>query len=268
MALVSIILPVYNGEQFLALAIRSVLNQSFSDWELLIVNDGSTDTTKHIIESFHDQRIQLISQENKGVAAARNVALSRMSGKYFTFLDADDTLPPESLMIRYRFAESHKNIDIVAGSVNFLKEGHLVRRWSPSFQGNPFLKFLRLDESVYCHPSLFIRRKNYTYQFDEKMSHVEDWTFFVNISRTANKSYSFVSDEVYNYTIHPKSAMNNLTGLEVGYWLFFQRIKDYPESGNHLAYLKFKIIRIMTLSYLARGCYRKALSAVLKGYCK
>ncbi|MCT8140002.1 glycosyltransferase [Anaerobacillus sp. CMMVII] len=92
--MVSIILPVYNGEAFLKETIESILIQTIGSFELIIVNDGSTDDTEKIIKSFHDHRIQYYKQENKGVAAAKNEGLRHCNGDFITFHDADDLSLP------------------------------------------------------------------------------------------------------------------------------------------------------------------------------
>lgn len=97
--LVSVILPVYNGEKFLATAISSVLSQSYQNWELLVVDDGSTDDTPAICDSFSmmDPRITVFHQENGGVNAARAKGVDNASGEFLTFLDADDTFSSDAL---------------------------------------------------------------------------------------------------------------------------------------------------------------------------
>ena len=104
---ISIIIPVFNGERFIKKAIESVLNQNFKDFELIIVNDGSTDDTLNIIKEFEDDRISVVSQENMGPGASRNNALKMASGEYVMFLDSDDWLCPDSLRIAY--GEAYKN---------------------------------------------------------------------------------------------------------------------------------------------------------------
>ena len=109
--MISVILPVYNGERYIKNAIESVLNQSLSDFELIIVNDGSTDDTLKIISSFDDERIRLINQTNKGPGAARNSALEMACGDYIMFLDSDDWFCGDALQIAYDEISS-KNTDI------------------------------------------------------------------------------------------------------------------------------------------------------------
>lgn len=99
----SIILPVYNAEHFLRDCLNSIENQSFKDWELIIINDGSTDNSCSIIKSFLtlDSKIILIDQDNKGVSYSRNQGLNRVKGSYIIFVDADDILYPGALEIIY-----------------------------------------------------------------------------------------------------------------------------------------------------------------------
>src|SRR5687768_10401875 len=114
--LVSIIMPVHNAGRFVREAIQSVLDQSYSNWELLIINDGSIDDSAKQINQLQDERIKLFNQEHRGVSAARNVGLAHMRGDYFCFLDADDVLPPRSVEARLR--EFDETIAFVDGEVD------------------------------------------------------------------------------------------------------------------------------------------------------
>lgn len=99
---ISVILPCYNEESYIANAIESVLNQSFTDFELIIVNDGSADNTLSIINGFEDSRIRVIDQENLGPGASRNNAMKIAQGEYMMFLDGDDWYREDALEIAYR----------------------------------------------------------------------------------------------------------------------------------------------------------------------
>ena len=98
---ISVILPVYNSEKYIEKAIDSVLGQTFTHFELIIVNDGSTDDTSEIISSFDDERIRIINQSNQGPGAARNNALKTVRSDYVMFLDSDDWYHPQALEIAY-----------------------------------------------------------------------------------------------------------------------------------------------------------------------
>lgn len=98
---ISVILPVFNSEEFVRKSIESVLAQTFEDFELIIVNDGSTDSSKDIIDSFKDDRIRLINQSNQGPGAARNNALKIAQGRYVMYLDSDDWFTSDALEVAY-----------------------------------------------------------------------------------------------------------------------------------------------------------------------
>ena len=113
--LVSIVMPVYNGEQYLRQAIDSVLAQSYPQWELVVVDDGSSDGTSTIIESYTDERIRYTYQENRGQAAALNRGLELSCGEFTTTLDADDWLAPNSLQDRVAHLQAHSEYGVAYG---------------------------------------------------------------------------------------------------------------------------------------------------------
>ena len=106
-SLVSIVMPVYNGEKYIKEAIDSVLSQTYSDWELVVIDDGSVDRTAELVASYKDERIRYIFQDNRGQAAALNHGLDTIQGDYYTTLDADDGLPIDSIQVRVAYLENH-----------------------------------------------------------------------------------------------------------------------------------------------------------------
>ena len=117
---VSVIMPAYNYAQFIGAAIESVLGQSWQDWELIIVDDGSTDATPAVIAGFHDPRIRALRRQNGGEAAARNSGLDLARGEYISFLDADDLYLPNALADRVAFLETHPEYGVVVCDGYFL----------------------------------------------------------------------------------------------------------------------------------------------------
>lgn len=110
----SIIIPVYNGEKFIEKAIESVFNQTMSDWELIIVNDGSSDNTLSVLEKYKDnEKIQIISQENSGVSVARNTGVKNSKGDYIAFLDADDVWHKNHLDVMKTLAEKYPDAGLI-----------------------------------------------------------------------------------------------------------------------------------------------------------
>jgi len=122
--MVTIILACYNQANFLADCIQSIQNQSFSDWECILVNDGSTDDTQKVLKSFceEDARFQYIYQENQGVAVARNTGLQLARGEFIQFLDGDDMLQSSKLESQVAFLSHHTSVDIVYGSSRYFYE--------------------------------------------------------------------------------------------------------------------------------------------------
>ncbi len=113
--LVSIIMPVYNGESFLKEAIDSIVTQTYTNWELIVVNDGSTDGSRDIVLSYTDPRIQLHdNEENLGIISTKNKAIDIAKGKYIASLDADDIALPTRLAKQVEYFETHSDCGLVA----------------------------------------------------------------------------------------------------------------------------------------------------------
>lgn len=120
--LVSVLMPVYNGEAYLKDAINSVLNQTFEDFEFIIINDGSTDDTQRIIDSFSDVRIKSFIQVNQGVAKTLNNGLKLVNGIYLWRHDADDLCLPEQLQTQIDFLKHHTNYALVSTQIAFMSD--------------------------------------------------------------------------------------------------------------------------------------------------
>lgn len=128
---VSIIIPVYNSEKYIKECICSVLNQSHKNLEITIINDGSTDKSFEIVQTFQDSRIKLLSQKNRGAASARNLGLHHASGELIQFLDSDDILDKDKIKEQITLYNNEKNKDntLYIGAWNIIKDGKIL---SPS----------------------------------------------------------------------------------------------------------------------------------------
>ena len=112
---ISVLISVFNGESFIRDSINSILNQSFKNFELIIVNDGSSDNTLNILNSFSDERIVILNQNNTGLSVALNNGLAISTGKYIARLDADDFAFPNRLQLQYDFMESNPDYVLCGG---------------------------------------------------------------------------------------------------------------------------------------------------------
>lgn len=179
--LISIIMPAYNAGLFIKEAIDSALRQSYSNWELIIINDGSMDDTEDVVKSFRDKRIAYFEQPNNGVSAARNVGLSKMNGEFFCFLDADDIFPPDSLKSRIEILDRWPKVQFVDGCVEEKSEDlkNTLKKYTPAFQGNPLKELIKIRSSCFMGQTWMIRRNRYlTYCMPTDQSHGEDLFFF------------------------------------------------------------------------------------------
>lgn len=121
--LVSIITPVYNGDKYISNAIDSVLAQTYKNFELIIINDGSTDNSFNIINTYlSDTRVRYFEQNNSGVSAARNTAIEHSKGEFIGFLDQDDLWHPEKLEIQVNFLKKHPEVSLVYSDYTILNE--------------------------------------------------------------------------------------------------------------------------------------------------
>jgi glycosyltransferase involved in cell wall biosynthesis len=185
MATVSVIMPAYNVERYLAEAIDSVLAQTYADLELVIVDDGSTDGTSALAERYraqHPDRIRIVTQENKGLAAARNAGLRAATGEIFALLDSDDQWMATYLAEQMRVLDGEPSIAIVTG--NALSRGSaqdgLPARPVPDRRPVPDLIEILRDETAVFIMSVFRREVVARIGgFDERFRTNEDYDFWI-----------------------------------------------------------------------------------------
>ncbi len=207
---ISVVMPVFNGGKYLQLAIESVLNQTYTNFELVIVNDGSTDNSKEIIEGVNDNRIVLINQNNKGVSIALNNGIRKAKGEYIARMDSDDICFPERLKKQIEFFE--KNPDYVVVGSNALiidQDGAFIYESNNPILFNPLTNLY----PPLFHSSVMFRRKdiiNCGY-YNEEVSHLnafEDqllWIDMMELGKIGN-----LEESLLQYRVHPSSVTSKL----------------------------------------------------------
>ena len=261
--LVSIIMPAYNAEKYIAEAIESVLNQDYTKFELIIINDGSKDKTESIINSFDDKRIKYYSQENKGVSAGRNLGLKIMVGDFFCFLDADDYYPINSISSRITIFEN-STINFVDGNVLIVDKNleKTIRKFTPKLNlENPLDDLIKLNGNCFMGMSWMIRNNKNIKPFKEEISHCEDLIFFIENSK--NGFYSFTEETILKYRQVNHSAMRNLKGLHQGYQYTFNFLVENKYDNNLINTFKSKYLSIMFKSYLKNFHIFEAIKVLL-----
>lgn len=179
---ISVVMPVYNGGKYLKEAIDSVLGQTFSDFEFIIINDCSTDNTESIIKSYNDSRIKYIkNKKNLGVAESLNMGLEMAKGEYIARMDADDISLPKRFEIQIRFMGRHKNIAVCGGAIESFGEAH-GRAYNERSKGKTRVGFL--FKSCLFHPTVMMRRdiiEREHYRYDVHFDKVEDYELWTRI---------------------------------------------------------------------------------------
>jgi glycosyltransferase involved in cell wall biosynthesis len=264
-SLVSIIMPVYNAERFISDAINSVLEQTYPNWELLIINDGSVDGSEQIIKTFNDNRIRVFDQSNQGVSAARNVGLKNMKGDYFCFLDADDVMSPNSLRSRLDIFNSHPDISFVDGKVEKWDEAMQIKleTWSPSMIGNPLEDLVTLSGKSFFGPTWMIKRKReFKYHMLDGLTHGEDLLFYIELASNG-EDYLYTNDVILKYRYHSQSAMRNLDQLGQGYYTIYQFLLNKLQiPSTMLVIFRKRVRRIMFFSYIRKMDFIKAFKSL------
>lgn len=217
---ISVIIPVYNGEAVIARAVDSVLKQGLKNIQIIIVNDGSTDGTKHICESLqlNNPKILFLSQNNQGVSAARNLGLKNAEGKYVIFLDADDQLEKDFCEKMLKKIESEK-ADLVICGYNVICENEKYE-WKPSgFWNHKQLdskkeiidKLIQFGGINMLWNKMFVKEKiNQEFNLKENMG--EDLEFVANYLDGVEK-ISVVDSCLYNYTGDNKSSLTHVIDI-------------------------------------------------------
>jgi len=202
MSKVSVIIPAYNQAHYLADSIRSVLDQTEQDFELIVVDDGSTDNTAEVALGFQDDRLRYIHQKNQGLSAARNTGINHAGSPYLTFLDSDDLFLPEKLTILLHELENNPSLGLVAGqAIPIDEKGRRI--------GKIFTKPLPEDTSrlLLGNPlhvgSVMIGKlwQERAGLFDESLRSYEDWDMWLRLARMGCKM-GWVSKPVSYYRFH------------------------------------------------------------------
>ncbi|MEP0871645.1 glycosyltransferase [Trichocoleus desertorum AS-A10] len=215
MPLVSVIIPAYNAETTVQETIESVLGQSLQDFELIIVNDGSTDRTLQVIESIADPRIKVLSYPNAGAAVSRNRGFAHATGEFVAFLDADDLWTPEKLEAQWKALQENPNAqvayswtDVIDQSGQWLGQGDYTVA-----NGNVYAKLL-LCCFIVSGSNTLIRREAYVAVggFDESLTASQDFDLYLRLAAR----YQFVAVTAAHvlYRFSSNSMCTNIRRME------------------------------------------------------
>ncbi len=204
---VTVLMPAYNAELYIKEAIDSVLAQTYTDYEFLIINDGSTDRTEEIIKSYNDPRIRLHTIENLGVIGALNEGLKLARGKYIARFDADDICYGQRLKVQVDYMETHTDCVLLGSAADYIdKDGNFLFEWQPSAYETKELEQKIKSESPFDHPTVMYRKDVAIAigGYPKGALHFEDhlfWTHFFKHGEVAN-----LSEPLIRHRFNPASV--------------------------------------------------------------
>lgn len=258
--LFSILIPSYNSETHIDECIRSVLEQSEQDYEIIVVNDGSTDKSGKILEKYsqRDNRIKVINQENKGLFQTRYIALEVARGKYIVFLDSDDTLKHNALT-RLKDVFFNEQLDMIIYKFDLIYDSGKRIISKPVFEHDKLFdneskkellyKKLMLGSSINSMCIKAIRREYFTMReknIDVNITMSEDLVHTLDPITNAKK-IKYINESLYNYRIHSNSMTkkfdsNTYNSLRIVHKILFQYLNDWDlntEYYRELIYQRF-----------------------------
>lgn len=247
MAFFSVIIPLYNKEHFIENTIKSVLDQTFQDFEVLVINDGSTDKSEQKLLQFKDSRIRYFSKENEGVSIARNFGIEKAQSEYLTFLDADDYWYPDFLQVMYERTKQFTEQKVFSGaieietalktfpaqySISKTKEFELVNYFKAS-----------LKETVICtscavfHTSIFEEIG----VFDPKIKSGQDTDLWVRIGLVYPVLFSWKILARYVYDDKSLSKNDDFLQAKMDFSKFIELEKSNPDLKHFLDLNRFSL---------------------------
>lgn len=208
---VSVIIPNYNYANFVGQAIESVLNQTYENIEVVVVNNGSTDDSLEVLEKYKNE-ICIVDQENLGQSGARNAGLARATGRYIAFLDADDYWEPEKLETQIPLLS--KSTGLIYCGINGFSDNtqNIVSIWLPKFRGNcssafieyPGVSIVLSGESTVVFSRWLLELVG---GFDPHLNSAAGWDFFRRCSKFTD--FDFVPQPLANYRLHSTNMSNS-----------------------------------------------------------
>ena len=256
---VSVILPAYNCEKFIGKAIESVLQQTFTDFELIIINDGSTDTTESVIHEFNDQRITYLkNSKNQGLIYTLNKAIAHANGNYIARMDADDICLAGRLAKQKTFLDQNEDIAAVASTIEFINEqGEKTGIWELDRQTITPAQIRRaiLKQNCIAHPTVMIRSETLKQlKYKEYQKNIEDYDLWLRLLNRGCK-IAKLDNPLLLYRRHDDSVTS--THLK----------KSNPFFKHFVMKIKF-LIHFSHLSGFAFSVFGSAILDLIKGMIK
>ena len=237
MPTISVIVPAYNAERTILETIKSVLQQTFSDFELIIINDGSTDQTVELLDTVEDSRLKIFDYENGGTSVARNRGLAHATGEFIAFLDADDLWTSDKLQLQLAALQQHPEAGVAYSWAYYMDEqGKFFHADKPIFfYGNVYAELLVRDFIV-SGSNCLIRRQaiESVGEFDPALSCAQDWDYWLRLA--ARWPFVVVPKLQIYYRISSNSASSNIELTEKCSFIVIER--GFQAASMEIQFLK------------------------------
>ena len=267
-ALVSIIIPCYNAENFIKKTIDSVLCQTYQNFEIIIVNDGSTDSSSKIIKTVKDGRIHLVEQKNKGVSYSRNNGVYLAKGEFIVFLDADDLLDPSFLEKRVFWLSKSAAIACASSVVLIDDKGNKIAKNKNYFAANKTSQILEFNDEIVTCPSSYLFKteflKKYNFTFNKNLQSSADKYFLLEVLKQGE--IELINESPMNYRILNASMSHKITkNLLKDQISFYNETKTFFEDNNRVPNSYYGRL---SFTIAASAYYSKEYFTFLKYFCK
>ncbi len=244
----SVIIPTYNQADLLQKALQSVINQTFQNWEAIVIDNNSEDITKEIVENSKDYRIIYKTIHNQGIiAASRNLGIHLAKGEYIAFLDSDDLWYP--LKLSQCLKEMLEGKDIVCHRLCIRKDGILQNKLIPIPTCKNFYKTLLYQgNSIIATSSVMMKKQCFdrfdVFSEDREMVTAEDYELWLRLSKR-NCSWGFIPEVLGEYTVHSKNASGNVKRqmlAEEKVVMKYFKENDSPDIAERISYRKRRVM--------------------------
>lgn len=288
MAEIAVVMPVYNTqEEYFREAIESILNQTFKDFEFLIIDNGSESYIKDIIQSYQDERIKYFRIENnKGVAKARNFGIEQARSKYMAFMDSDDVAYPERLQKQCEYMEKHPETGCLGTKVRGIGDLSGKVCFPAPTQHKDIELWLVFNGCVFCQSSIMLRREilvNNDIKYDSGSEPAEDYALWLDL--VGLTKFAVLEDTLVNYRFYPKNTSNQRKELQYqkGNEVRIKALRRYLEikdfntkiwnkflleeclSPDEVRYINF-IIPQIKLKLLSKGYSAQDINTLLRSH--
>ncbi len=289
--MISVLMPVYNSENYIAFSIKSILNQTNKHFEFIIINDGSTDNSEKIIKSFNDGRIKYFVRKHQGISETLNYGLTKCSGELVARMDADDIAEHQRLEIQFKFMCDNPEYDVVSSWYALFQNQKIKYIIRTGETDNQIKKRLALHSEI-VHPGVMYRKKiiqKYGYNLDSvedydlwlrikneaKFHNIQKVLTFLRLTKNSLSRSNLMDIQAKHYSIqipYYKNLKNNfgelnrIQEIQVRGWREYfygekSEAKRYWNENNLRSVYNFKILFALLTTYLPDKIYHKIRSA-------